>query len=1023
MQNPAIGSPPFTAQTELPLVGRVADLGALRIALDDAVEGRGQVVFLSGESGVGKTRLVLALSREAASRNALIATGAAYAVEAGVPYGMISDALVPPLRTLPSTTLAVLARGAERELGLVLHGLDVRQGREELAAPAEADHKARLLWNFAQFIQRLAGRQPLLLILENAQWSDPSSIELVHFLSRQIRAAACLIIVTYADDEQELPPHLRAAERALLARGDATVRNLGPLTRHDVADILHRLFALEQAALDPLATRLHERSRGNPLFVDQMIRHLVESGRLRQDGHGWIVAEAGDLGLPSTIREALQARLAEVDSTARRVAEAAAVIGTRAALPLLQEVAGLQPLPFADAVDVLCARRVLREIGEGAMPQYEFIHPLMQLTVVAGVSAARRRALHLATAEAMERALGEAALTHSREIAQHLIEGHALGGDARALRFVAAAGRDALERHADAEALHLLSDALTIADRLSAAERDESVYRPLLEDLARARQRNGDRDGALTLWHQALALATAAGDDVLRGRLLRRIGLATAFAGRPTQGLHYLDQAEAVAVAGNRMELVVRNRVAKGMLLQSLGRADEAKRAIEEILPMATASEDPALQARVHRALMQLYGWTGPSATAREHGEASLAFATASGDRLLTWWAHWGMAVLQGLGGDSTLVATHRREAEAIAIELRSPLHQVAVAEIAIEHASAIGHWSEGLARADRAIPVARAIAPATLLPRLLVWTGLILMERDELARGHEYIEEAWRITRAEEVERSLREGATAVGGEVHNVILAHTGMAAYWLTQQEWRRALEYGQRGLAIADRFGYIVWSIHRLLPIILEAALWLQEYELAAQVCARFRQQAVLLGHKLGIAWANAADALRIRLDSRRPDAIPAMLAAAEELEAIPFPFHGARLRRKLAQVLAVDGDLDAARRELRRAHDVFVRLGAERELRATRSEMRTLGMRLPPRTATDGAHSLTGRELDIARLVARRLTNKEVAQQLDISARTVSTHLSNMFSKLDVDSRGALVDLLRAQPGFGEDGTR
>jgi len=1022
MQNPAMGAPPFTARTELPLVGRVADLGALRMALDDAVEGRGQVVFLSGESGVGKTRLVQALSREAAARNALVANGAAYAVEAGVPYGMISDALVPPLRALPGATLSVLARGAERELGLILHGLDVRRGREETAAPAEADHKARLLWNFAQFLERLASRQPLLLILENAQWSDPSSIELVHVLSRQLRAASCLIIVTYADDEQEIPPHLRAAERSLLARGDATQRHLGPLTRHDVADILHRLFGLGTESLDPLATRLHDRARGNPLFVDQIIRHLVESGRLRREGHAW-VAEPGDLGLPSTIREALQARLAEVDSGARRVAEAAAVIGTRAALPLLQGVAGMEPLPFADAVDVLCARRVLREIGEGAMPQYEFIHPLMQLTVLAGVSAARRRALHLAAAETMERALGDAALTHSREIARHLIEGHALGGDARALRFVAAAGRDALERHADTEALQLLTDALTIADRLPPGERDESVYRPLLEDLARARQRNGDRDGALTLWHQGLALATTAGDNVLRGRLLRRIGLATAFAGRPTQGLQYLDQAEAVAEAGSRRDLVVRIRVAKGMLLQSLGRADEAKRAIEEILPVAAESADPALQARVHRALMQLYGWTGPSATAREHGQASLAFATASGDRLLTWWAHWGMAVLHGLGGDSVLIATHRQEAEAIAIELQSPLHQVAVAEIAVEHASAIGHWSEGIARADRAIPVARAIAPATLLPRLLVWTGLILMERDELARGHEYIEEAWRITRAEEVEGALRAGGTPVVGEIHNVILAHTGMAAYWLTQQEWRRALDFGQRGLAIADRFGYIVWSIHRLLPIILEAALWLQEYQLAAEVCARLRQQAVLLGHKLGIAWANAADALRIRLDSRHPESVPALLAAAEELEAIPFPFHGARLRRKLAQMLAMDGDLDAARRELRRAHDVFVRLGAERELRGTRGEMRTLGMRLPPRTATDGAHSLTGRELDIARLVARRLTNKEVARQLDISARTVGTHLSNMFSKLDVDSRGALVDLLRTQPGFGDDGTR
>ncbi|MEO6446795.1 MAG: AAA family ATPase [Gemmatimonadaceae bacterium] len=1007
----------FTSQTELPLVGRVADLGALRMALDDAVEGRGQTIFLTGESGVGKTRLVQTLAREALQREMMIAVGAAYAVEAGLPYGMISDALVPPLRDMPPSSLAVLARGAERELGTILHGLTPPASHGELPSSGEADRKARLLWHFAQFLGRLCGKQPMLVILENAQWSDPSSMELVHFLARQLRTARCLIIVTYADDEQELPTHLRSAERSLVSRGEAVVRRLAGITRHDVADLLHRLFGLPEDGLLALAGRLHDRARGNPLFVDQLIRHLVESGRLWQDGARWVLADLDDVGLPETIRDALRARLAEVDLPSRRVAEAAAVIGTRTSLPLLQGVARHDATTFADAIDALCARRVLRELGEGAVPQYEFVHPLMQMTVLDSITAARRRALHLATAETMERSYGEAALAHASEIASHLVAGHALGGDARALRFVSAAGKDALDRHADTEALRLLSDALAIADRLSPDDRDDEIYRPLIEDLARAKQRCGDREGALALWQRALSLATTSGDHTARGRLLRQLGLALGFSGRPSEGLQYLDDAEQVARAAGRLDLVIRVRVATGILLQSLGRSDEAKAAVEAVLAEAEGTGDASLQARVHRALMQIYGFTGPADVARRHGRAALAFATSSGDRVLEWWAHWGMAVLEGLGGNSESVALHRHEADAIATELRSPMHQIWVAEIAVEHASGVGEWSEGLVRAERAIPLARAIAPATLLPRLLVWTGLILIERDEVARGQEFLQEAWQISRAEEVEASLRMGETPVAGEVHNVILAHTGMAALALSREEWSQALEYGQRGLAIADRFGYVVWAIHRLLPIILEAALWLQEFEVARDVCARFREQSLLMGHKLGLAWANAADALRTRLEDRRPESILPMLAAAEELEAIPFPFHGARLRRKAAQQMAVDGDLEGAGRELRRAHDVFVRLGAERELRGTRSEMRTLGVRLPPRKTTDGAHSLTGRELDIARLVALRMTNKEIAANLDISARTVSTHLSNMFGKLDVDSRGALVDVLRALPGF------
>lgn len=126
-----------------------------------------------------------------------------------------------------------------------------------------------------------------------------------------------------------------------------------------------------------------------------------------------------------------------------------------------------------------------------------------------------------------------------------------------------------------------------------------------------------------------------------------------------------------------------------------------------------------------------------------------------------------------------------------------------------------------------------------------------------------------------------------------------------------------------------------------------------------------------------------------------------------------------LRRNAAQMLEADGDMTGAVRELRRAHDVLLRLGAEFELRGARNQLRALGVRLPPRTAVQGAGTLTGRELEIARAVARRLSNKEIGALLDISARTVSTHLSNICVKLQVNSRGALADHVCEHPLLGE----
>jgi DNA-binding CsgD family transcriptional regulator len=301
----------------------------------------------------------------------------------------------------------------------------------------------------------------------------------------------------------------------------------------------------------------------------------------------------------------------------------------------------------------------------------------------------------------------------------------------------------------------------------------------------------------------------------------------------------------------------------------------------------------------------------------------------------------------------------------------------------------------------------------------LLVWTGLIVLARDETGRARGLFEEAWQLTGAEQAFAGASPGPGPGGVHVQNIILAHTGMAAYHLARGAWTRATQYADRGLALADQFGYVAWAVHRLIPIALEAGLFLQQFDRVQALILRLREQSTVLDHKLGLAWASAADALLATFLHRAPDAADQLLAAADALDAIPFVFHAARLRRTAGQVLEASGDAAAAVRELRRAHDVFSRLGAESELRGTRSALRSLGVRLPPRASVEGAASLTPREVEIARAVARRLSNKQIAAVMEISTRTVTTHLTKIFAKLGVDSRGALADRVRDDPLLSE----
>src|SRR5918992_411864 len=198
-------SPPSPARTlpPLPLVGRSSEIAALGSLLDAAEKGRGTTQLIEGEGGQGKTRLVLATAERATKRGWTVAIGRAYPVEAGVPYALFTDALVPVLRKLDPSTLSVLTPGAASELSHLIPLLASGEAPIRGASEPASEIKTRLLWNFAQLLGRMAQKQPLLLVLENLQWADESSLEMLHFTARQIGSSRVLVLGTYNESVGE----------------------------------------------------------------------------------------------------------------------------------------------------------------------------------------------------------------------------------------------------------------------------------------------------------------------------------------------------------------------------------------------------------------------------------------------------------------------------------------------------------------------------------------------------------------------------------------------------------------------------------------------------------------------------------------------------------------------------------------------------------------------------------------------------------------------------------------------------
>ncbi|HVF79460.1 MAG TPA: LuxR C-terminal-related transcriptional regulator, partial [Solirubrobacteraceae bacterium] len=635
--------------------------------------------------------------------------------------------------------------------------------------------------------------------------------------------------------------------------------------------------------------------------------------------------------------------------------------------------------------------------------RYDFSHPILAEVLYGELGLARGRLLHASVAEALETLYGDEAPARADVLAFHFSRADARGLAGKAVKYLAAAGRDALAKHADREAAGYLSSALEQLGRVGDADR--GVDHELVEDLAQARQRLGEYDAAMALWERARAEAVQRRQPARVARIERRMGLARYWSGRYDEALAHLDAGLAALNDAGDEAMAAQLRLTKGSCFQAVGRADDAAREVRDALTAAERVGDASLLARVHRALLFLHTFIGPPDAARHHGEQAIQLAESSGETTIRWSAHWGLATLAGLTGNAAAVSYHIGEAQRLAEELHSPLMRVWTDEVSVEYLSGSGDWDAALPLAERAIAMARGLGQRTLLPRLLVWAALIHVGRGELERAKQYLDEAWGLAGARVDHR---------GGpmDVHTHVPLHMGFAQYHLATGDFERAIEVGEAGLAIADRTGYVAWAIHRLLPVLIESALKRLDIELARAYGERLRRDATRTGHRLGIAWAHTTEALIAMLASDWQRAAPLLAEAADELEAVPWIWDAARLRRYLAEVLIRLGDREGAIRELRRSHDALARLRAEPELARTRDLLRRLGARPPARVAPAGSGALTGRELDIARLVAGRKSNKEIASALGISPRTVSTHVSNIFAKLSVTSRGELAEMVR-----------
>jgi DNA-binding CsgD family transcriptional regulator len=927
------------------LVGRRAERERLQGALDGARLGSSRLILLAGDAGVGKSRLAAAA---AGAWEGPVLPGSA-ARGGTAPYGPLIAALRSHLRTEPAGLQGM--GPLEAHLALILPEL----GR----APAASD-RATLVEAIRCALTHIAAPAPALVLLDDLQWSDVATLELLAALGAAPVDAPLAVVAAYRSDGLPRDHALRRLRHELRRSGCLDEIVLEPLGREETAQLLAGVLGDEVSPA--LAAAVHDRTHGVPFFVEELAAALEKSGALTPSVRGLELARHGEVPLPDTVRDAVLIGMAERSDAARAAAEVAAVAGETFDLELVSALA------TEAGVGELVEHGVVVEDGTGGGA---FRHALTREALYADVPWLRRLALHREIAVALERS-GEA----TRAIAAHWA-GAREDERARAALLQAAAESEAVHAYRDA------ADASRRAFELvppQAGEDDEALARH-----ARCAELAGDLAEAASAWRELVAAAT---DDrgvaeaqrrlagVLELRAERepaagaRLAAAEAFAAAgcaSEAAVEYLALAnqrrimaqhgEAVSLArtarvqadaADRLDLRFRALGIEGMATAKHGDFEAGLGIVREALAQALEHDLTPVAAELYQRLsVALYD-------SADYGRAQEALDTA-------------LALCEEAGEPGTEVACvtclafvlQERGEWPRAMEVCRELIESGTAVWVAEGMLGSMHCFQGkLGAARRLLGSSLATARAQRHYNMTVMNlgGLARLEAAEgdadaaAARLHEVLD-LWR------------------GSDDHHYAVSGLRWgASFFSTRGDLAGAQACAAALTTIASDTGYVD--------------------ALAA------------LAHAIGETALAEGDAAT---------AAEQLVRAVELHEGLDLPFERAQIELRAGVALHAAGEREPALERLSDAYRTARRLGARPLAAEAAGEIAAMGesvARRLGRRATDTTEraGLSRRELEVVRLVAVGRTNAEVASELFLSPRTVDMHVRNILRKLDCRSR-------------------
>lgn len=393
------------------LVGREAELSTLEDALLSALRGDGGVVIVGGEAGMGKTRLLAALSTRAQRLGCAVLSGGCSQAELSLPYLPFLEAVGNYLANADVAQLRERLGSAAEELA----HLFPQMGKPAQSGLDAAQAKLRLFESMLLLLREAARTRAALLILEDLQWADPATRELLDYATRRLRNTSVLVVATYRSDELHRKHALLPTIQGWRRNGQVEIVELGPLGPAQVAEMVCAIFD-EASISDEFRDFIHERTEGNPFVVEEMLREALDRGDIFRTETGWDRKSLVEFRLPRTVRDMILERLERLPREHVNVLSSASVIGRSFDIQTLSSVAGVEETEVLSALEASINAQLLDE-EKAAAGHYRFRHALMQEAIYEDMVVPRRQQIHSRIADVLGAAPGSAQI----DIAHHLM--------------------------------------------------------------------------------------------------------------------------------------------------------------------------------------------------------------------------------------------------------------------------------------------------------------------------------------------------------------------------------------------------------------------------------------------------------------------------------------------------------------------------------------------------------------------------------------------------------------------------